>query len=87
MDRLGSIVLMGDCKDGSLESLSEELDTGGGLDRKVLRLPRLNVLPTPSDCLLNAANSGFWSTGMTAGEKAAVDRTAEEGGLQFCLAC
>lgn len=52
---------------------------------KVLRLPRLKTLP--SDCLLKASNSGFWSTGMTVGEKAAVERTAEEGGLQFFLVC
>lgn len=44
---------------------------------------RLKLLPKPSDCLRNAANSGFWSTGMYVGENAAAERTADEGGLQF----
>src|ERR1700761_7249101 len=40
-------------------------------------------LPLSSDCILNASNSGFWSTGMTEGLNAAVDRTLDEGGDQF----
>jgi len=59
MDRLGAMVLMGDCKEAAFESLSDEFITGGELERNVFRLPRLNVLPTPSDCRLNAAKSGF----------------------------
>lgn len=46
---------------------------------------RLNFLP-PSDCLLKASNSGFWSTGIMRGEAAAVDLTSEVGGLQFARA-
>lgn len=47
------------------------------------RLPRLKALP--SDCFLKASNSGFWSTGTTLGDAAAVERTADDGGLQFVL--
>ena len=36
-----------------------------------------------SDWRLNCSNSGFWSTGMTRGEAAAVERTLEDGGLQL----
>lgn len=40
-----------------------------------------------SDCLLNCSNSGFWSTGMTRGDMAAVERTFDEGGLQLPRMC
>ena len=53
----------------------------GFLKSNSCREPRLK--PTLSDWRRKASKSGFWSTGMTVGEKAAVDLTADEGGLQF----
>lgn len=47
--------------------------------------PKVNCLF--SDCLRNCSNSGFWSTGMTRGDAAAVDRTLEVGGLQLPRMC
>ena len=40
-----------------------------------------------SDCRLNCSNSRFWSTGMTRGDAAAVERTFDEGGLQLPRMC
>lgn len=40
-----------------------------------------------SDCFLNCSNSGFWSTGMTRGDMAAVERTFDDGGLQLPRMC
>jgi hypothetical protein len=40
-----------------------------------------------SDWRRNASNSGFWSTGTTRGEAAAVERTFEDGGLQLVRMC
>jgi hypothetical protein len=48
--------------------------------------PKANCLLF-SDCLRNCSNSGFWSTGMTRGDAAAVDRTLEVGGLQLPRMC
>lgn len=39
--------------------------------------------PLFSDCFLKASKSGFWSTGMTRGDAAAVERTLDVGGLQL----
>lgn len=63
------------------------LDTAApdGLALKLLNPFRLKDLP--SDCLLNASYSGLWSKGTTLGDAAAVDRTADDGGLQLLLVC
>lgn len=58
---------------------------GAFMLKLLLSPPKLKALP--SDCLLNASNSGFWSSGTTLGDAAAVERTVEDGGLQFCFAC
>jgi len=39
------------------------------------------------ECFMKASYSGFWSCGMTVGEAAAVEWTAEEGGFQFWVEC
>jgi hypothetical protein len=62
--------------------LAEE-GSAGFLKSKSCREPRLK--PTLSDWRRKASKFGFWSAGMTVGEKAAVDLTADEGGLQFFL--
>jgi len=59
--------------------------TDGLLPRSGSR-PKANCLLF-SDCLRNCSNSGFWSTGMTRGDAAAVDRTLEVGGLQLPRMC
>lgn len=66
-----------------LELLLLVAGSAGFLKSKSCREPRLK--PTLSDWRRKASKSGFWSTGMTVGEKAAVDLTADEGGLQFFL--
>ena len=66
-----------------LELLLPVEGRAGFLKSKSCREPRLK--PTVSDWRRKASKSGFWSTGMTVGEKAAVDLTADEGGLQFFL--
>lgn len=78
-----------DCGDGGalMEPNTEPL--GGGMEPGVdvkLKLPRANPLLF-SDWRRNCSNSGFWSTGMTRGDAAAVDRTLEDGGLQFPRMC
>jgi hypothetical protein len=55
----------------------------GFLKSNSCREPKLK--PTLSDWRRKASKDGFWSTGMTVGEKAAVDLTADDGGLQFFL--
>lgn len=62
---------------------------GGGIEpvgELKLKLPSANPLLF-SDWRRNCSNSGFWSTGMTRGEAAAVERTLEDGGLQFPRMC
>jgi hypothetical protein len=54
---------------GPLGSLGDE-----EVDAPRSKAPKVKPLLF-SDCLLNSANSGFWSTGMTRGESAAVERT------------
>jgi len=51
-----------------------------------LPVPKVNCLLF-SDSLRNCSNSRFWSTGMTRGDAAAVDRTLEVGGLQLPRMC
>lgn len=57
-----------------------------GAAPKFAKLPSVNTLLF-SDCRLNKSNSGFWSSGTTRGEAAAVERTFEDGGLQFPRMC
>jgi hypothetical protein len=63
--------------------LLPEEGNAGFLKSNSCREPRLK--PTLSDWRRKASKDGFWSAGMTVGEKAAVDLTADEGGLQFFL--
>jgi len=51
---LASVVWIGDWSTGVCFS-----SIADGLDEKSCNVPRLNVLPTPSDCRRKAAKSGF----------------------------
>ena len=53
---------------------------------KLLRMPKSKLFAA-SDARLKASKSGFWSSGITRGDAAAVERTCEVGGLQFERAC